>query len=338
MLHSRLFFISSLLFRLDSFGVKPVFFLMDLTETTVQLIRLEKYQQQPLDMAVHQILDGASLPSLRSAKVLLKPNLITSRNGLLACTDVRLIAAVGRWFLEQGATAAIGDSPSFGSAASVLSKIGATAVLQALGIPVVEFSESCERVLPSGIKAAMAKAALDCDFLVNLPKVKAHAQMRVTLAVKNCFGCLSGFHKPWWHMQHGGQDSRFPALLNELLTVLPASYTVVDGIVAMHVSGPIHGNPYPLGLLAGGANPVAVDTALLTVLQIPRETSPLWVAAKHAGYAGTEREQLVFPLASPEDLLVNDFLVPETLNPVRFNPFRFVKNFMKRLWLRRSFG
>ena len=310
---------------------------MDLANATVQLIRLENYQQQLLDAAVHQILAAASLPSLRSAKVLLKPNLITSKNGLLACTDVRLLAAVGRWLREHGATVAVGDSPSFGSAASVLSKIGATPVLQALSIPVVEFRESCERVLPSGIKATMAKAALECDLLMNLPKVKAHAQMRITLAVKNCFGCLSGFHKPWWHMQHGGHNPRFPALLAELLTVLPASYTVVDGVVAMHVSGPIHGNPYPLGLLAGGANPFAIDTALLAVLRIPPETSPLWVAAKRAGYAGAGREQLTFPFASPEDLQVNGFLVPETLNPIRFNPFRFVKNSVKRLWLRRTF-
>ena len=312
---------------------------MDLANTTVQLLRQESYQPQLLDAAVDQILHAASgLPSLRSARVLLKPNLITSKNGLLACTDVRLLASVGRWFIERGAQVAVGDSPSFGSAASVLGKIGAAPMLRALGIPVLEFNEACERVLPSGTKAMIAKAALECDLLVNLPKVKAHAQMRVTLAVKNYFGCLSGWHKPWWHMQHGGQQPRFPGLLTELLTMLPASYTVVDGIVAMHGSGPIHGQPFALGLLAGGANPVAIDTALLAVLNIPCEMSPLWQAAVQAGFAGTDRRQLVFPLATPDELLVRDFSVPEELNPIRFNPFRFIKNSLKRVWLRKTFG
>ena len=312
---------------------------MDLSSATVQLVRQESYQPQLLDAAVHQILHSADeLPSLRSAKILLKPNLITSKNGILACTDVRLLAAVGRWFLARGAQVSVGDSPSFGSAASVLSKIGAAPLLQALGIPVLEFNEACVRVLPSGIKAKIARAALECDFLVNLPKVKAHAQMRVTLAVKNYFGCLSGWHKPWWHMQYGGPQPRFPMLLTELLTILPASYTVVDGVVAMHVSGPIHGNPFALGLLAGGSNPVAIDTALLAVLNIPCAMSPLWKAAVQAGYTGTDKRQLVFPLATPDELMVSDFLIPEELNPIRFNPLRFIKNSIKRVWLRKTLG
>jgi uncharacterized protein (DUF362 family) len=116
--------------------------------------------------------------------------------------------------------------------------------------------------------------------------------------------------------------------------VLPASISLVDGIVAMHATGPIHGEPFPLGLIACGTNPVALDTALLSVLGINPAQSPLWQAARRAGIRGTEPATLEFPLVSPTELGVRGFMVPETLSPIRFNPFRFVHNSMKRLQLR----
>ncbi len=308
---------------------------MLLDSLTLNLIAQSTYQQPQLDQAVDQLLSSSAVPgTLRTAHILLKPNLITAGKGTLPCTDGRFIAAAARWFLAQGAQVTVGDSPSFGSARSVLAVIGALPDLQALGVPVVEFKQTRETILPCGQKAAMAAAAMDCDLLVNLPRVKAHSQMRVTLAVKNYFGCLSGFHKPWWHMVHGGDDGRFPALLVDLLKVLPPSISLVDGIVAMHTTGPIHGEPFSLGLIASGTNPVAIDTALLAVLEINPQQCPLWQAARRAGITGTTLAELEFPMASPAELSVRGFVVPEALGPIRFNPFRFVRNSMKRLRLR----
>lgn len=308
---------------------------MRLDSTVVSLVAQPSYEQRPLEAAIDRLLAPmAGFGTLRTMQVLLKPNLITARNGALACTDSRLIVTVAQWFLAQGTQVTVGDSPSFGSARSVLGAIGALPALHKLGVPVAEFRRSKVITLPCGQKAAMAAAAMDCDLLVNLPKVKAHSQMRVTLAVKNLFGCLSGFHKPWWHMVHGGEHGRFAELLVDLLAVLPAGCTVADGIVAMHRTGPIHGDPYPLGVLAAGVNPVAVKTALLGLLGVDPHQCPLWRAAHRADLAGTRMEKLVFPLVQPTGLAVADFMVPGELGPVRFNPFRFTKNSMKRMLLR----
>jgi len=101
----------------------------------------------------------------------------------------------------------------------------------------------------------------------------------------------------------------------------------------MHRTGPVHGEPYPLGIVAGGTNPVAIDTGLLHLLGVDPFQCPLWCAAHRAGLAGTNMDELIFPLARPSGLAVNDFMVPEVLGPVRFNPFRFVRNSMKRMLL-----
>ena len=124
------------------------------------------------------------------------------------------------------------------------------------------------------------------------------------------------------------------ALIIGLLAVLPDGLSLVDGVVAMHGSGPVHGEPHPLGLLACATNPVAVDTALLAVLGIDPEQCPLWREARRVGLRGTRLDELHFPEAAPAELAVRDFVVPATLNPIRFNPFRFAINSLRRLVLR----
>ncbi|MDD2467749.1 MAG: DUF362 domain-containing protein [Desulfobulbus sp.] len=267
----------------------------------------------------------------RSSSILLKPNLITATNGRLACTNRQVILAVARFFIELGARVAVGDSPAFGTARSVLRKIGILSELEHLGVRIAEFGQHLPVDLPSGQRARIARPVMECDYLINLPKVKAHSQMRLTLAVKNYFGCISGLHKPWWHMVHGGPQGHFAHLLVELLSVLPSGYSLVDGVEAMHGTGPIHGERYSLGLLAGGINPVAVDTGLLAILGVDPQTCPLWVAARGVGLRGTGAEELFFTHDDPTTLNAEGFLVLDELIPVRFNPLRFVKSSIQRV-------
>lgn len=308
---------------------------MLLDSTTVALTYCRDYSPAFLEPCVDRLITATGRPEgLTGLRVMLKPNLISAKSGPLPCTEVAFLLSVARWFIDNGAKVTVGDSPAFGSATDVLTRLGVFDTLQFLGVEVSDFTSTRKFILPSGIKASVAVDALDSDLLVNLPRVKAHAQMRVTMAVKNYFGCLAGLQKPWWHMVHGGASGRFAELLVELLTVLPESLTLVDGIRAMHCTGPIEGEPYTLGVLAAGKNPVAVDTALLSVLHVSPQHSPLQQAAAHAGIAGSLLDGLSFPLSAPAELRVNDFSIPENLSPVRFNPFAFVLSSIRRKLMR----
>ncbi len=233
-------------------------------------------------------------------------------------------------FKDLGARVSVGDSPAFGSAESVLRQIGILPALHKHSIPVVEFNHVRQVVLPSGIRAGIAAEALDCDLLVNLPRIKAHDQLRVTMAVKNVFGCIVGMRKPMWHMTHGGKEGGLESLIVELVSVLPDSITLADGITAMHRSGPMSGDPYDLGIAACATNPVALDRALLAVIGIKPERSSLMQACVRAGFNGTDLDALDFPLLDPSDVEVDDFIVPDELSPIRFNLFRFLKNNIRR--------
>lgn len=311
---------------------EPVFFVMNCNSSTVVLTSCSDYKQKLLDESLHRcLIEVDPLPDLHSCSVLLKPNLITVSHGTLPCTEPAFITAVARWFLDQGARVSIGDSPAFGSAAVALDKLGIGGELARMNVSITDFNRVKNVCLADGPIAGVAAEALECDLLINLPRIKAHDQTRVTLAIKNLFGCLVGLRKPCWHMVYGGKNGRFHDRLVQLMTILPDSLTLVDGVVAMHESGPVHGAPYPLAVVGASTNPVAMDLALLKLLGVSPEQSPLLLACRDRGLTDMDWTQLDFPLATPVDLGVNDFLVPAELNPVRFNPFRFLKNSIRRL-------
>ena len=309
---------------------------MRLDSTVVALTSCPKYAPQPIADSINRVVSALDqVPNLHSCTVLLKPNLITAKYGSLPCTEPAFILEVARWFVDQGARVSIGDSPAFGTATAALQTLGIADELAALGVRITDFSRARNVLLAGGGKAGVAVDAMECDLLVNLPRVKAHAQTRLTLAVKNCFGCLVGLRKPWWHMAYGGKDGSFSDRLVQLLDVLADSITLVDGIIAMHKTGPIHGASYPLALLGASTNPVAMDRALLQVLDVDPELSPLMSACLRAGFDGAELSRLSFPLATPLELQVSDFQVPDALAPVRFNPFRFLQSTFRRILMSR---
>ena len=105
----------------------------------------------------------------------------------------------------------------------------------------------------------------------------------------------------------------------------------VDGIIAMHITGPISGKPFPLGLIGASPNPVAVDTAILQCLNLDSAKSAIWRECVRRGFAGADPEKLDYPLARPSEFTADTFLVPEMLKPVSFNPLRILLSGCKRL-------
>ncbi|MGV1099942.1 DUF362 domain-containing protein [Thiovibrio sp. JS02] len=305
---------------------------MELRERRVSLAACRQYDRKLIRNEIEQLAAGLDFSCPAGSRVLLKPNLVSAvRNRNLACTHPEFIAAAAEWFLEQGARVSIGDSPAFGTAKGVMRVCGITEALKGLPVALINFEEPRPVRLASGLVVGVAPAVLECDLLVNLPKVKAHGQLYLSLAVKNYFGSVVGFRKPWLHARHGDIDNRFEALLVDLLGVLPAGLSLADGIVAMHVDGPVNGQPYPLGLLAAGVNPVALDTALIAVLGLPAAASPLWRECARRRLAGCTLAELAFPLRRPEELAVTGFQAPKKLKPVSFHPWRLLTGALKRV-------
>jgi len=303
--------------------------------TSVALLECQNYQSREITDRIDQLCKSVGFRVSRGSRVLLKPNLLTGRSiGHLACTHPLFVAAAAEWFMAQGAKVAIGDSPAFGTARGVMQITGIGDAIAGLPVDRINFDRTTQVSLSEKFTVNLASAALECDLLVNLPRVKAHSQFYMTLAVKNYFGTVVGFQKPWWHLRFGNHAEQFAIYLLDLLQVLPSGITLLDGIVAMHGTGPVSGQPYSLGLIAGSINPVALDTAIFKVLGLELSKSILWQESIKRGLAGVDPEQLEYPLARPEDFSIRDFKVPPMLKPVSFNPLRMLVSGCKRLAVR----
>ncbi len=305
----------------------------------VLLRRSTAYEHQPLAGFVEESLRlvlGSSL--LHGRTVLLKPNLISAGGPDHAVTDPRFIAVAATVLRDCGARVRLGDSPAFGSASRVCARRGIDRALSGLGVEIVDFDHAEPCTLSSGLQLPVAREALHCDLLVGLPKVKAHNQMYVTLAVKNLFGIVKGVRKAMLHMSHGASQQGFAEILCELPALLPRQLHLADGIVAMHRSGPLDGEPLPLYCMAAAALPVALDTALLAVLELDPRRSPLWQAAVRGALPGADPRHLVFPGESPGVFHGHGFVAPAELNPVRFSLLRLVRGMARRALLRLGRG
>ena len=269
--------------------------------------------------------------------VLVKPNLVTSRQAQLSCTHPQVVRAVCILLLDHGVRVQVGDSPAFGSAGQVARAAGLNEALRDLAVPIRNLNQpvAIRQTRPSrgnGVQVGISRHVLEADLLLNLPRLKAHSQMFITAAAKNLFGCVCGVRKALAHMRHGQGDD-LAALILDLQPHLPPTTSVLDAVTAMHISGPASGQPCHLGLLAASDNAVALDTAVYTALGLCPNQVPLWREACRKNLPGHHPDQITTPLLSPADLDLSAFHPPDRLSPVSFHPRQVAKSMCRRAWL-----
>lgn len=303
----------------------------------VALARCADYETDSLAESIQACWNAFGRAFRSGDKVLVKPNLVTSRNARLSCTHPLVVRAVCVLLLDHGVRVQVGDSPAFGAAGQVARAAGLTEALRDLSVPVRNLNRPVSVRLtsasrPGGVQVGISRHVLEADLLLNLPRLKAHSQMFITAAAKNLFGCVCGVRKALAHMRHGQGDD-LAALILDLQPHLPPTTSVLDAVTAMHVSGPAGGQPCHLGLLAASDNPVALDTAVYTALGLHPEQVPLWREARRKKLLGHHPEQITTPLLSPTDLDLSAFQPPDRLSPVSFHPRQVVKSMCRRAWL-----
>lgn len=288
---------------------------------------------------VDELFVALPFAATRGSRVLLKPNLVAATyQGDLACTHPEFVAGVAQWFVDQGAHVVVGDSPATGSGLRAMKICGISEALKGLPVSFAPFQETRKLMTSNGVEIAVAIDALDCDYFINLPKLKSHSQARITLAVKNHYGIIKGWRKAWGHQVHGKGDGRpFFELIADLPSLVPQGVSLCDAITAMHVTGPMDGEPYPLGLMAASPSALALDSALLAIVNLDPELSPLWCASRDRKAPGHDPATLVFPLLTPGEVKVADFMVPEQLSSVHFDGRHVMGSLFGRLkgWLSR---
>ena len=262
---------------------------------TVSCHSCSEYDADKILPLLEKIYAEAQGPELAGKTVLLKPNILFDEEPAKAVTTHPVFLEAVIRFLQSRNVGKIfvGDAPAIHSTSFKPLKSGIFEVCEKNGVEWVYFGKNTTSLsLPSG-KTPITNIVREVDYFFSLPKLKTHELMGYTGAIKNTFGIIPHIHKTKQHAFHRSSRSMASFLvdLNESIT---PDFIFMDAIVAMEGPGPGNGHPFPLQLLLGSTNPLALDI----------------IASKIIGYnpltieTNTEALKRKKWLATPEDITV----------------------------------
>jgi uncharacterized protein (DUF362 family)/Pyruvate/2-oxoacid:ferredoxin oxidoreductase delta subunit len=221
------------------------------------------------------------------ARVLIKPNMLAGKAPEKAVTThPEVVRAVIRLVNTAGGIPAVGDSNALGSFRRVAEVTGIAAVAAEEGAALIELSEAV-KVGGKGVfkHFEISRDVMAADAVINLPKVKTHGQMLLTLSVKNLFGCIPGRRKVQWHLKAGVDRNAFATMLVELCGIIKPVLNIADGVVGMEGNGPGNGTPRGLGFIAAGADALCLDMVIADMLGVGPDKLPTTRVAREKGIA-----------------------------------------------------
>ena len=306
--------------------------------STVSLIRANSYHPKTLETSLTTLLEpwgGMAAFVKPGDRVLLKPNLLTGSRPTQECvTRPELVAVVAQQVIEAGGKPFLGDSPAFGSAFGVARANGYLPLIESLNLPIVEFHGKRYQTVSEGFDhLRLSQDAMEADVVINLPKVKSHAQLTLTMGVKNLFGCVPGKMKAWWHLEAGKDVNRFGEMLVETARAINPNLTILDGIIGHEGNGPVKGQPRELGILAASDHVFSLDRTMVEILQVNPSLIPTITASQRLGLC-PELTDIHYPLLTPQELQVSNWKLPDVLVPIDFGAPRVLKSTLRHLYIR----
>jgi uncharacterized protein (DUF362 family) len=149
------------------------------------------------------------------------------------------------------------------------------------GIKLFDFNRSAVRELDlGGFKVQASEAALDTDFLINVPVLKTHFQSKVSLGFKNLKGCLSQDSKKRFH-----SSKLLGSLICRLNEAIESDLVIIDGIYMLE-KGPetLVGTAHRKDLVIASCDAFECDIVGSTILGIaPLEVDYLAEYARRNG-------------------------------------------------------
>lgn len=291
-------------------------------------IRNASYDSRLLRPLIYEMLDSRGPEWIRAGdRVLIKPNMLLPAEpdkGIV--THPLIVRLTAQYLLEKGAKVQVSDSPPIGSFHKLVRISGYQAALEDLDVELKPFTDSVRVDVGEPFGAIeICRDVMEADIVINLAKLKSHAQMYLTLGVKNLFGTIVGLRKPEWHMRAGVDRVMFAQLLVRIYEAVAPDFTLVDGIMALQGQGPgKSGQPRSLGLLVGGANAHAVDKTICTLLGLDPQQLLTYQSARKLDLFDGE------VYVNGDLRIVDDFLFPElhslSMGPERMN--RFMRRFV----------
>ncbi|MFC2118065.1 DUF362 domain-containing protein [Bacteroidota bacterium] len=217
---------------------------------------------------ITELLEKINITSEISGNPLIgiKPNLVTPKpSDSGATTDPEIVAGVIEYLQSNGFNNIIILEGAWHGASTkkAFDVCGYNKLSEKYKVPLFDLQQDKTKSFNvEGLEISVCSKALEVDYMINMPVLKAHGQTIMTCALKNHKGCISdrekrrfhniGLHKP-------------VAYLNKIVR---SDLIIVDGIIG-DLSSEIGGNPVNTNRIIVGKDPVLVDTYVSELMGIP---------------------------------------------------------------------
>ena len=284
-------------------------------KSRVALVRCDGYDPASVTRAASdgiRLLGGIEQFAAAGERILLKPNVLAGDDpSRLVSPHPSVLGAVAELFRSRTPHLTYGDSPGFGKPEPALRKAGLQAAAESWGARLADFSNGREVSFPRSPftrRFFLAEGVLACDGMVSVSKLKAHALMRMTGAVKNQFGCVAGTSKAAFHLKLQ-EPAEFGRMLAALTVCLRPRLYVMDGIVAMQGNGPRSGDPCPLHVLLLSSDPVALDAVMCRLVELDPALLATCTAGRDCGLGTWHADEIDVVGDAPAPLANGNFVV-----------------------------
>ena len=215
-------------------------------------------------------LAGVTKEMLAGKKIVLKPNLVMSKNpDFAATTHPAGIAGAARALRSMGADALLLAESSGGPYTETTIRLhyngcGIKEIAQQENITLNYKTGASTMQFPDGAACRsfhVIQPICDADIIVNICKLKTHSLTKMSCGVKNLYGVIPGTEKVEMHARFSRVES-FTQMLCDLAQMLldnKTMITICDGICGMEGNGPTGGTPRKYGVLMTSLSPFSLD-------------------------------------------------------------------------------
>jgi uncharacterized protein (DUF362 family)/Pyruvate/2-oxoacid:ferredoxin oxidoreductase delta subunit len=224
------------------------------------------------------------LPKSTRAKILLKPNFNSNMNALTGnTTDLRIIASLIQLLQGRGyKNITIGEGTNSGfyrNRIDVASRLMIKALAERLGVRFkdLNYCKGSPVIFSNKKKAEVARDCLEADLFINLPKLKMHHEVGISVCLKNMMGCLVG--------QENKKKTHLDLAHNiiHLNKYVKPHLHIVDGLIAMEGNGPSAGTPARMDTIIAGTDPYLIDMVCAEIVGMNYKQVTYLKAAEEMG-------------------------------------------------------
>lgn len=309
-------------------------------KSKVFITRCQDYQldnvRETLRLSL-QNLGGLQRFVKKNDRVLIKPNLLSSREPEKAVTThPSLVFAVVEEVKKIGGIPFIGDSP--GGTEKGIERLwrntGMAEVSEKTGAELLSFEKAgvYKKKTLSGKTYFISRQAIDCDVIINLPKLKTHTLTLFTCGVKNMFGVIPGFRKGEYHKE-APKPKEFAEIIVDIFSLVKPQITIADAVVCMAGDGPSSGEPQYLGIILASEDPVALDAVAGKIMGFKDNEIDTTNIAKEGGLGAGDLSEIDVIGESISNLSQFDLKLPSN-RFLRLIPKFLVKLLAPYIWVR----